>query len=100
MERDCMISHGAANFLRERLFTQSDMFEIWVCDNCGTFSNLENRKDPKDSTTEPDQFYCLYCEKSDVSIVKIPYACKLLFQELMSMCIHPRIYTKNYKGDL
>lgn len=35
---------------------------------------------------------CHYCKSSGhISSLKIPYACKLLFQELQSMNIIPRI---------
>ena len=84
MEKDCVISHGAANFLKERMYYQSDPYRIHVCDKCGlmAIADLENNK-----------FYCKKCDDCiNISQVQIPYACKLLFQELTAMGIGPRIF--------
>lgn len=87
MERDCMIAHGVAGFLKERLMDSSDAFRVHVCGICGLMSVVANLK--------KNQFECKSCKnKTNIYQIHIPYAAKLMFQELMSMNIAPRLYTQ------
>ena len=33
MERDCMISHGASRFTKDRIYHSSDAFSVHACEN-------------------------------------------------------------------
>jgi DNA-directed RNA polymerase II subunit RPB2 len=85
MERDCMIAHGSASFLKERLMDVSDKYSVYICNDCKMIACGNN----KDNIYE-----CRKCSNyGDFTKVYIPYACKLLMQELMTMSIGPRFLT-------
>jgi len=82
---NCMVSHGAARFTRERMYDVSDKYSVYVCKKCGLFASYNDKK---------HIHKCNNCDnKTDFAYVEIPYSCKLLFQELNAMNIAPRIIT-------
>ncbi len=86
MERDCLIGHGAAMLLRDRLLEESDKYTLYICENCGqiAFYDMKQRK-----------YICKICdEKAKVAPVVVSYAFKLLLQELQSLCITPKLRLK------
>ena len=81
---NCMISHGAMGFLKERMMDVSDIFTIYICKECGLFSIVN-------PDGENGARICGSCENySQFMKLRIPYACKLLMQELEGMMITPR----------
>ncbi|KAG0438371.1 DNA-directed RNA polymerase III subunit RPC2 [Dictyocoela muelleri] len=71
MERDCLISYGASSLIQERLMLSSDAYDTFLCTECGFIGNKK----------------CCGIVKA----IKIPYAFKLLVQELISMNVYPKI---------
>ena len=76
MERDCLIAYGASQLLLERLMLSSDAHDVDICGECGMMGYSG---------------YCQSCKKTE-KVVKmtIPYAAKLLIQELISMNVAAR----------
>lgn len=73
MERDCLIAYGASQLLLERLMLSSDAHACDICEKCGMMGY---------------HGWCQTCKSSKgVVSMTIPYAAKLLIQELLSMNI-------------
>ena len=79
MERDCLIGHGISEFLKERMLDTADNFRVFICKNCGMTASVNPNK---------NIYKCNTCKTSaDIVQVRIPYAFKLLSQELYTMNI-------------
>lgn len=77
--------------VQERLMEASDAFRVHVDTKSGLLAaaNLKNQT-----------FTSLTGNKSaEIVQVYMPYACKLLFQEMMAMCIVPRMRFDEVKGE-
>lgn len=88
MERDCILSHGAAQFLKETLQDRSDNYRMFTCKHCGLVSSVNKAAQIN---------YCKNCDNNTAfSEVRVPYAMKLFIQELETMCVAPRLNTDEY----
>ncbi|MCO5550846.1 hypothetical protein L7F22_004339 [Adiantum nelumboides] len=83
MERDCLIAYGSSMLLVERLMISSDQFVVQVCTKCGLLGHYNHKL---------KMGFCTTCKNGEgIATMKLPYACKLLFQELQSMNIVPKL---------
>ena len=96
MERDVMIAHGASRFCRERLYDASDKYSVYVCKKCGLTASYNDGNSKKMYTYADFSIHlCKTCgNKTDFAKVEIPYAFKLLSQELQTINVVPRIITE------
>jgi DNA-directed RNA polymerase II subunit RPB2 len=86
MERDCVIAHGITEFTKERFMECSDLFRCWSCQDCGLIAIVN----PKEGI-----WSCRGCgNTTSFSAIEIPYAYKLLLQELETMSITSRVLTQ------
>jgi len=83
MERDCLISSGAAATIKERFLDSADQYQALVCTGCGLFGAVKTEAGYACSNP--------LCVSGNIVQTRIPYAFKLLCQELQSMNATPRM---------
>lgn len=76
MEKDALLAHSVPHVIVERLMHSSDAYKMNIC-SCGLTHSIRGG-------------VCNRCGKSAHEIV-VPYAFKLLIQELQSMCIEVKL---------
>ena len=97
MERDWLLSQGCPWFTKDRLMEQSDETRMWFCKICGlpalvtVIRGAEGR--PPQVKRE-----CPVCQNNKTALVRLPYATKLLMQELAGMNIIVRVLVTPYEG--
>ena len=97
MERDVMIAHGMSRFCRERLYEVSDKYSVYVCKKCGMIASYNDGNSQSRMYTKDD--FTIHCCKScnnttEFGRVEIPYAYKLMSQELQTINIAARLITE------
>lgn len=77
MEKDCLIRHGIIKFANERMLDLSDKYTMKTCNKCQGYYHLLK--------LDNNSYICNKCKSTDLSTISLPYAAKLLTQELESM---------------
>jgi DNA-directed RNA polymerase II subunit RPB2 len=108
MERDSVISHGAAEFLRESMMERGDKYFMAVCNNTGMMAIYNPSKNlfMSPMADGPIKYVGSLDNKTmrienitkfgrDFSVIAIPYSLKLLIQELQTMNIQMRLITED-----
>lgn len=95
MEKDALVAHGISSFLKEKMLDDSDIYYMRVCGKCGMTATRRKVMNQSNRDNDDDMYYCGNCgEKGDIKKVCIPYATKLLLQEIGSMSIGVKIGTE------
>jgi RNA polymerase Rpb2, domain 6/RNA polymerase Rpb2, domain 7 len=85
MELETLWAHGVMQFQKERFMECADNYRVFVCKKCGFMANVHPEK---------NIFNCRNCKNiNDFSEIRIPYAMKLLTQEIQTMSLGTRFMT-------
>ncbi|MBE6525503.1 MAG: DNA-directed RNA polymerase subunit B [Candidatus Methanomethylophilaceae archaeon] len=90
MERDCLIGHGAAMVIKDRLLDESDGTQQFICGNpnCGHIAIQDRR----------GALYCPVCKNNtNIYMVQTSYAFKLLMDELLSLGVAMRLQLEDLR---
>ncbi|XP_076031533.1 RNA polymerase I subunit Rpl135 [Oratosquilla oratoria] len=92
MERDCLISHGAAYTLKDRMLDCSDDMMEWVCESCGGLLSVVIRANTGSRKTYGKLPECGVCgSQAPIRKLHLPYAFKYLVAELASVGIDTKL---------
>lgn len=87
MEVECKWAHGCMQFAKERFMECSDNYKLFICKECGMAATAAN--------PEKNIWLCKKCKNTTkFSEVRLPYACKLLFQEIQTMNVAAKFITE------
>ena len=107
MERDGVLGHGATKFLQESMLVRGDEYKMAVCNQSGMIAIYNENKNLfispyadgplkySGSAIEDMKIDNVTKYGRSFSIVKVPYALKLMMQELQTMNIQMRIITED-----
>lgn len=108
MERDSVISHGTAEFLRESMMERGDKYKLAICNTTGLVAIYNPAKNvfmspladgPLKFITSMDgnETHIENISKygRSFSIISVPYSLKLLIQELQTINVQMRIITED-----
>lgn len=84
MERDCLVSHGSSRVLQERYLFASDAYSAPFCGKCGILAEHAHNT-AFGAVLNGRVARCRVCGDTDVKDVTVPFAYKLLLQELGAM---------------
>ena len=92
MERDVMLSHGISRFCKERLYDVSDKYSVHICKRCGMIAAYNDGSKKSFINDSFITHHCKTCNNStDFALVELPYAYKLMSQELQTINVLPRL---------
>jgi DNA-directed RNA polymerase II subunit RPB2 len=96
MERDCVLSHGSSFFMQEKTLLLADAFRLHLCSRCGLtaiadiFCRSYRCTFCNGNYVNANEELRQHCTSRIVQVV-LPYSAKLLFQEMLSLLIIPRL---------
>ena len=107
MERDGLIAHGITHFMQESMLVRGDDYYIAICNKTGTIAIYNSNRNLflspfvdgpikfiESLDTNTLNIENISCYGRSFSIVRVPYAFKLLYQELQTMNVQMRVITE------
>jgi DNA-directed RNA polymerase II subunit RPB2 len=105
MDRDCVLAYGMSGFMKQSMMVRGDEFKVAICNQSGCISAYNENKNIflspfadgpikfKKNVNNDLNIININKHGRSFSIVNVPYAFKLLTQELQGLNIQTRIIT-------